>query len=127
MNWYIPTSVHWAESLFYKITVVGGAEFLYLFALAAEGSITIGSLLVAITGFFNLILTSVVAVFFAEDIFQQSLMILLFGIGLALTLIELIYTAGTIVAVKYCLMAVSFIALGLACSFDILDSDGIVG
>ncbi len=54
-------------------------------------------------------------------------MIILFGVGLTLTLIELLYTAGTIVAVKYSIMAVSFIALGLACSFDILDSDGIVG
>ncbi len=127
MTWYIPTSVHWAESLFYKITVLGGAEFLYLFALAAEGTITLGSLLVAITGFFNLILTSIVAVFFAEDWFQQTLMIILFGVGLALTLIQMIYTAGTIVALKWGIMAVSFIALGLACSFDILDSDGIVG
>jgi hypothetical protein len=54
-------------------------------------------------------------------------MLIIFGAGFLLILIELIYSAGAIVAVKYGLMAVAFVSLGLACSFDILDSDGIVG
>ena len=41
MNWYIPTSVPWAEKLFYEITIAGGAEFLLLFTLAAEDTISI--------------------------------------------------------------------------------------
>ncbi|NVM34440.1 MAG: hypothetical protein HWN81_02515 [Candidatus Lokiarchaeota archaeon] len=52
---------------------------------------------------------------------------IVFGAGFLLTLIELIYSAGTITAAKYGLMAVAFVALGLSCYFDIMDSDGIVG
>ena len=54
-------------------------------------------------------------------------MLIILGSGFLLRSIQLIYSAGTIIALKYSIMAVSFIALGLACSFDILDSDGIVG
>jgi len=34
---------------------------------------------------------------------------------------------GRKVSAKYALMALAFISLGLACYFDIMDSDGIVG
>ncbi|GAI60382.1 unnamed protein product [marine sediment metagenome] len=84
-------------------------------------------MLTALVEFFSQVLSEIIAVYWAVDIFQQISMLIIFGAGFLLTLIELIYSAGAIVAVKYCIMAVSFIALGLACSFDILDSDGIVG
>ena len=77
--------------------------------------------------FFSQVLSDIIAVYWAVDKFQQISMLIIFGTGFLLTLIELIYTACTMVALKYGLMAVAFVSLGLACSFDILDSDGIVG
>ncbi len=82
-------------------------------------------MLTALVEFFSQVLSDIIAVYWAVDKFQQISMLIIFGTGFLLTLIELIYSAGAIVALKYGIMAVSFIALGLACYFDIMDSDGI--
>ncbi len=83
--------------------------------------------LTSIVGFFSLILATLISVFWVEDLIQQVLMVLTFGIGFLLLFLEFIASSGTIVAIKYSLMAVAFVALGIACYFDYLDSDGIVG
>ena len=117
----------WAQKLFYELTIIGAADFLFLFAYYAAGYISVGAMLTALTEFFSQILSSIIAVYWAVDPVQQLLMWIVFGAGFLLTLIELICSAGAFVAAKYCLMAVAFIALSLSCYFDIMDSDGIVG
>lgn len=52
---------------------------------------------------------------------------IVFGAGFLLTLAQLLASSGTIVYLKYGLMAVAFTSLSLSLFFDIMDSDGIVG
>jgi len=52
---------------------------------------------------------------------------IVFGAGFLLTLAQLLASSGTIVYLKYGLMALAFISLSLALYFDMIDSDGIVG
>ena len=127
INVYIPASLPWAQKLFIQLMAFGAMEYIFLFAYYAAGYISEGAMLTALAEFFSQILSSIIAVYWAVDIWQQILMIITFGAGFLLTLLELIYSAGSIVALKYGLMAVAFVALGIACYFDIMDSDGIVG
>ena len=84
-----------------------------------------GAMLTALVEFLSQELSEIIAVYWGVDIFQQISMLIIFGAGFLLTLIELIYSAGAIVAAKYGLMAVAFVSLGLACYCDVMDSDGI--
>jgi len=127
INVYIPASLPWAQKLFIQLMAFGAMEYIFLFAYYAAGYISEGAMLAALVEFFSLILSQIIAVYWSVDIWQQILMIITFGVGFLLTLLELIYSAGSIVALKYGLMAVAFVALGIACYFDIMDSDGIVG
>ncbi len=127
INVYIPASMPWAQKLFIQLMAFGAMEYIFLFAYYAAGYISEGAMLAALVEFFSLILSQIIAVYWAVDIWQQILMIITFGVGFLLTLLELIYSAGSTAALKYGLMAVAFVALGIACYFDIMDSDGIVG
>ncbi|MBA7589095.1 hypothetical protein ES708_31170 [subsurface metagenome] len=84
-------------------------------------------MLSSLVGFFNVVLAAIIDTYWASNLFEQICMIAVFGVGFLLTFIELTASAGAIVAAKYCLMALAFISLGLACYFDMMDSDGIVG
>lgn len=106
---------------------VGAMEFIFLFAYYAGGYISEGAMLPALADFFSLLLSQIISIYWSVDIWQQISMIITFGVGFLLTLLELIYSVGTITALKYGLMAVAFVTLGIACYFDIMDPDGIVG
>ena len=89
--------------------------------------ITEAAMLSSLVGFFNVMISALISTFLAADPLELICMGAVFGVGFALIIIQLIASSGTIVAVKYFLMALAFISLGLACYFDINDSDGIVG
>jgi len=86
-----------------------------------------GAMLTALAEFFSQVLSEIIDVYNSVNLVQNILMRVVFWAVFLLTLIELIYSAGAIVAAKYGLMAVAFVSLGLACYFDIMDSDGFVG
>ena len=75
--------------------------------------------------FSSQVLREIIAIYWAVEIFQEISMLIIFGAGFLLTLIELIYLASVIVTAKCGLIAAAFVSLGLACYFDIMDSDGI--
>lgn len=97
------------------------------FALFATGAMTEAALLSSLMGFFNVMLAALISTFYIVDQLELVCMIAVFGVGALLTVIQLLASGGTLVAAKFGLMAVAFISLGLACYFDINDSDGIVG
>jgi len=127
INVVIPADASWALKLFSIISTYGAANFFMTFALYATGAMTEATMLSSLVGFFSVVLSALISTFSAADPLELICMIIVFGVGAVLTLIEILSSAGAFVAVKYCLMAVAFIALSLSCYFDIMDSDGIVG
>ena len=127
INAVIPADASWAIRLFGAFSVYGAGSYIFNFALYAAGLITVAAILSSLVGFFNVMLAAIIDTYWASNLFEQICMIAVFGVGFLLTFIELTASAGAIVAAKYCLMAIAFVSLGLACYFDWLDSDGIVG
>ena len=127
INALVPEDASWAFKLFSIIATYGAANFFMTFALFATGAMTEAAMLSSLVGFFCVILGAIIDTFWASSDFERTCMFIVFGAGFILTFIEIFASGGIFVAAKYCLMAVAFIALGLAYYFDWLDSDGIVG
>ena len=127
INALIPADASWAIKLFSAFSVIGVGSYIMNFALFATGAMTEAALLSSLMGFFNVMLAALISTFYIVDQLELVCMIAVFGVGALLTVIQLLASGGTLVAAKFGLMAVAFISLGLACYFDINDSDGIVG
>jgi len=127
LNVVIPIDTHWAQRLFYQLITYGAADIIFIFAYFAQGWIEFGVMISNLTQFFSQILNELLNIFWSESLLEQSSMLLVFGAGLVLTIIQSIASAGTLVAAKYGLMAIAFVSLGLSCYFDIIDADSIVG
>ncbi|GAJ17805.1 unnamed protein product, partial [marine sediment metagenome] len=127
INAVIPADASWAIKLFSAFSVIGVGSYIFNFALYAAGLMTEAAMLSSLVGFFNVMLAALINLFYIVDPFELSCMIIVFGVGALLTIIELLASGGTLVVAKFCLMAIAFVSLGLACYFDWLDSDGIVG
>ena len=127
INAVIPRDANWAIKLFGAFSVYGAASYLTTFAYYGAGMVTFAAMLSSLVGFFSVLLSAIIGIFNTSDPWEQFCMIAVFGVGLVLTLAQISASAGTYVALKYGIMAIAFISLGLACYSDIMDSDGIVG
>lgn len=117
----------WAKTLLSFVITHGLLNYFLIFAYVTQSWIKEEAMLSGLVGFFNVVIGAKIDTFWALNSLEQICMSIVFEAGFLLMLAQFLASSGTIVYLKYGRMAVAFNSLSLACYFDKMDSDGIVG
>ena len=102
-------------------------KFLFLFAYNTQGWVTEEAMLGAAVGFFSAVLSALIATLSAVNLVDFFCMLAVFGVGAALSIVQLLSSVGSIVALKIGIIVLNIFALSYHMYNDIMDSDDIVG